>query len=104
MINFLRKNRKQFLTEDRFIKYLLYAIGEIALIVIGIMIALQLNNWYTENQNSRKETLALLDISSGLLFDLDDLRLNIIAITRRHEGANYLYPHSNLIFSHLFLY
>ncbi|WP_157473340.1 DUF6090 family protein [Eudoraea adriatica] len=44
MIKFFRKIRQKMLTENKFSKYLLYAIGEIVLVVIGILIALQLNN------------------------------------------------------------
>lgn len=43
MIKFFRKIRQKMLTENKFSKYLLYAIGEIILVVIGILIALQLN-------------------------------------------------------------
>ena len=45
MIKFFRKIRQQLLVENKFSKYLLYAIGEIILVVIGILIALQINNW-----------------------------------------------------------
>lgn len=45
MIKFFRRIRQQVLTENKFSKYLLYAIGEIVLVVIGILIALQINNW-----------------------------------------------------------
>ena len=45
MIKFFRKIRQRLLTENKFSKYLLYAIGEIILVVIGILIALQINNW-----------------------------------------------------------
>ena len=48
MIKFFRKIRQRLLSENRFSKYLMYAIGEILLVVIGILIALQINNW---NQN-----------------------------------------------------
>ena len=44
MIKFFRKIRQRLLTENKFSKYLLYAIGEIILVVIGILIALQINN------------------------------------------------------------
>ena len=50
MIKFFRKIRQQLLTENKFSKYLIYAIGEIILVVIGILIALQINNW-NEQQN-----------------------------------------------------
>ena len=45
MIKFFRKIRQRLLTENKFSKYLLYAIGEIILVVIGILIALQVNNY-----------------------------------------------------------
>ena len=45
MLKFFRKIRQQLLSENKFSKYLLYAIGEIILVVIGILIALQLNMW-----------------------------------------------------------
>ena len=44
MIKFFRKIRQRLLTENKFSKYLLYAIGEILLVVVGILIALQINN------------------------------------------------------------
>jgi sensor domain CHASE-containing protein len=49
MIKFFRKIRQKMLTENKFSKYLLYACGEILLVVIGILIALSINNW-NENQ------------------------------------------------------
>jgi len=42
------------LTENKFNKYLLYAIGEIVLVVIGILIALSINNWNEETKNNAK--------------------------------------------------
>lgn len=45
MIKFFRKIRQRLLTENKFSKYLIYAIGEIVLVVIGILLALSINNW-----------------------------------------------------------
>lgn len=53
MIKFFRKIRQKMLTENKFSKYLLYAIGEIFLVVIGIIIALQLNEW-SDNRKDKK--------------------------------------------------
>ncbi|MFT6336478.1 MAG: hypothetical protein ACI86M_003478 [Saprospiraceae bacterium] len=50
MIKFFRKIRKRLLAEDKFSKYLIYTIGEIVLVVIGILIALQINNWNQKRQ------------------------------------------------------
>ncbi len=45
MINFFRKIRQQLLGEGKNAKYFKYAIGEILLVMIGILLALQVNNW-----------------------------------------------------------
>ena len=57
MIKFFRKIRQKMLNENKFSKYLIYAIGEIILVVIGILIALSINNW-SENQklDEKRET------------------------------------------------
>ena len=51
MLKFFRAIRKKLIEEDNVRKYLLYAIGEILLVVIGILIALQVNNWNEGRQN-----------------------------------------------------
>jgi len=53
MIKFFRKIRQRLLTENKFSKYLLYAIGEIILVVIGILIALSINNWNEDKKNRK---------------------------------------------------
>lgn len=55
MIKFFRKIRQKLLSENKFSRYLLYAIGEILLVVIGILIALQVNNW-NEIKKAQAET------------------------------------------------
>jgi len=56
MINFFRKIRKQLADDNKPIKYFRYAIGEIVLVVIGILIALSINNW-----NENRKTIAKVD-------------------------------------------
>jgi hypothetical protein len=53
MIKLFRNIRKNLLTEGKITKYFKYAIGEIVLVVIGILIALSLNNWNTDNANKK---------------------------------------------------
>ena len=55
MISLLRKIRKGFLESGKVKSYLLYAIGEITLVVIGILIALQINNWNEEYKDRQLE-------------------------------------------------
>ncbi len=57
MIKFFRKIRQRLLAENRFSKYLIYAIGEIILVVIGILIALQINIWNEERKTRAEEDL-----------------------------------------------
>ena len=68
MIKFFRKIRQNLLSEGKAQKYLKYAIGEIVLVVIGILIALQINNWNEE----RKDHLKLLSIYSLIYNDIKD--------------------------------
>ena len=59
MIKFFRKIRHKLLSENRVSKYILYAIGEIVLVVVGILIALQINNW---NENKKIQNLIALNL------------------------------------------
>ena len=53
MIPFFRKIRKKMADDNRPLKYARYAIGEIVLVVIGILIALQINTWNEEKKNKK---------------------------------------------------
>jgi len=77
LIKFFRKIRQQLLIENKFSKYLIYAIGEIVLVVIGILIAVSINNWNELNKERRNEILILNEIRDNLLFDLVDFESNI---------------------------
>lgn len=77
-IRLFRQLLKRFLTEKRFSKYLLYAIGEIVLVVIGILIALFLNDLYTDSQNRQSELKYLKRFERDL--ELNLLEMNRLAI------------------------
>jgi len=79
MIKFFRRIRQRLLTENkpasqvgRFSKYLLYAIGEVFLVVIGILFALQVNTWNENKIKTKKEIIHLENILSSLQDDLDN--------------------------------
>jgi hypothetical protein len=78
MIKFFRHIRKKLLSENKFSKYFIYAIGEIFLVVIGILIALAINNNNEENKTKIKELNYLTGIKS-------DLQLNIIQLNNYIE-------------------
>jgi uncharacterized protein with PQ loop repeat len=69
MIKLFRKIRQNMIKENKASKYLLYAIGEIILVVIGILIALQLNNWNIERLNKIEEQSYLKAIKTDLTKD-----------------------------------
>ncbi len=66
MIKFFRKIRQNLIMENKTSKYFKYAIGEIVLVVIGILIALQLNNWNDVRKNKNYEQEILLLINQNL--------------------------------------
>ena len=84
MIKFFRQIRQNLIMENKSSKpalpagrYLKYAIGEIVLVVIGILIALSINNWNDDRINKKIEHKILEEISIGLNQDLSDIELNI---------------------------
>ncbi len=84
MIKFFRKIRQNLLSENKTGKYFKYAIGEIVLVVFGILIALQINNW-NENLKNKKEEISVLkellsDSKTNLLSLEEDIFLNQRAI------------------------
>jgi hypothetical protein len=64
MIKFFRKIRQNLLMENKTSKYFKYAIGEIVLVVIGILIALQINNWNEFRKERSKEQKILVELHS----------------------------------------
>jgi hypothetical protein len=66
MIKFFRNIRQGLLTENKFSKYLLYAIGEIVLVVIGILIALSINNWNENIKQSKRENKIIEEIKKNI--------------------------------------
>ena len=66
MINFFRKTRKQLADDNKPLKYIRYAIGEIVLVVIGILIALSINNWNEMRKEASVELKVLSEIQSNL--------------------------------------
>lgn len=61
------------LTENKFGKYLTYAIGEIVLVVIGILIALSINNWNEGKKNSKKEIYLLKQLQKEFKKDSSNI-------------------------------
>jgi hypothetical protein len=81
------------LTENKFSKYLLYAIGEIILVVIGILIALQINN-SNESQKLRNQEIHYLEnLKTDLKLNIAELDKYIAVRNSRIESANIVLEH-----------
>lgn len=77
MIHFFRTIRQNLLAQGRVARYLAYALGEIVLVVIGILIALQLNNQNQKSQVRQLEIKYLKEIATNLKSDSADIAFNI---------------------------
>ncbi|MCB0783913.1 MAG: hypothetical protein KDC02_06725, partial [Flavobacteriales bacterium] len=77
MPRFFHAFRKRLLRGNRLTRYLVYALGEIVLVVIGILIALEVNNRNSEAKMRRSETQYLNEIAKSLRSDLKDVHFNI---------------------------
>ncbi len=85
MIHFYRNIRQKLLLEKKSTKYLKYAIGEIVLVVIGILIALQINNW----NGLRKQKLLKVNYLERLSSDIkqDTVNINkIVAVINENQS------------------
>jgi len=85
MINFFRKIRKQLADDNKPLKYFRYAIGEIVLVVIGILIALSINNW---NEN-RKERQSVIKYYTNLKLDVETDLVNLDSIIKQRWDIVY---------------
>jgi hypothetical protein len=110
MIPFFRKIRKKMADDNRPIKYARYAIGEIVLVVIGILIALQINTWNEQRKTKIIETKTLKEIRANLEMDLVELNNDIavmdsvshageavIAYLKSHDEPSYSFKYDVLV-------
>jgi len=74
MIKFFRKLRYELMDQNKTGKYLTYAIGEIILVVIGILIALQINNWNSSNKSKREVEISITHIKKEIENNIKELK------------------------------
>ncbi|NQZ44629.1 MAG: hypothetical protein HRT65_09980 [Flavobacteriaceae bacterium] len=77
MIAFFRKIRTSLVSGNQLHKYLLYAIGEIVLVVIGILVALQINTWNNERIDTNREAQYLRNIERDLTRQLSAITVQM---------------------------
>ncbi len=96
MIKFFRHIRQSLIQKNQMGKYFKYAIGEILLVVIGILIALQINNWNEKRKTNLKEQFLLSSLRQELIHNLKELEyvidINHNNIERAGEFASVLSP------------
>jgi len=94
MIPIFRKIRKKMADDNRPLKYIRYAIGEILLVVIGILIALSINNWNENRKRQNEELILLADVKNNLEMTLTSFRSDTIynanTIVQYHKIENYI--------------
>ncbi len=90
MIKFFRKIRQNLLLEGKTGRYLKYAIGEIVLVVIGILIALSINNWNEYRKETNFEQKILRELKSDFVYNESELNSNIIKSSKLASNGDSL--------------
>ncbi|WP_396637524.1 DUF6090 family protein [Maribacter sp. R77961] len=90
MIKFFRRIRKSLLSENKFSKYLLYALGEIFLVMIGILLALQVNDWNEGRKGRILEQKILVQLKREYEANLAQLEEKIYMRNRAIEASHKL--------------
>ena len=93
MLGFLRRIRRSLIEEGQLRKYLVYAIGEILLVVIGILIALSINNNNQYKKDRILEIEILQEISDNIKADVADHRQNMAYLTQMVNSAEIILHH-----------
>jgi hypothetical protein len=90
MLRLFRSLRRNVLSGQRSVKYLLYALGEILLVVVGILIALQINNWNDGKKNRRTEYITLVELQKTTVANGAELTRCLNAIDQHIQSINVI--------------
>lgn len=82
MLTFFKKIRRSLLSENKFKKYFSYAMGEIILVVIGILIALQINNWNTKRTDQDNIKVFAVSLIKELEGDINEMDMRITQVNK----------------------
>ncbi|MEJ2584732.1 MAG: DUF6090 family protein [Robiginitalea sp.] len=83
MLRFLRSFRLRYLGGTQFGRYLLYALGEVLLVMVGILLALQVDNWNEERKEQREELELLEALKTDLVFTRNEMD-TIVGYNRKY--------------------
>ena len=88
MTPFFRRIRLKLANENKFLKYSRYAIGEIVLVVIGILIALQINNWNEEKKSESETKRLMVKVRKELFYN----------IKQANRALDYYFKRDSLVY------
>lgn len=103
MLHYLRQIRQKLIIQENARKYLIYALGEILLVVVGILIALQINNWNEQKKIFAEETRILTSLKKDLQQARTELGSQIDIEQNNVDAIRILLtdsPERELIFKH----
>ncbi len=92
MIKFFRHIRQRYISEGKTKKYLLYAIGEIILVVIGILIALQINNWNETKKAEKQLHTNIISIKEDIQEESLIINSTINTLNNQEKASLHLIP------------
>ena len=90
MLKFFRRIRQKLIDEGNLKRYLIYAVGEILLVVIGILIALQINNLNEQRKDKNKEGHFIKMILSDMDGSIEDLEHSVWGANRQIQGGKLI--------------
>ena len=90
MIKFFRNIRKKLADDNKPLKYMRYAVGEIVLVVIGILIALQINNWNEDQKEREIEVKVLKEIAENLEANILRLQSMMARCNEDNQSADII--------------
>lgn len=95
MIHFFRKIRKKLLDDNKPMKYLRYSIGEILLVMVGILLALQVNTWNEGRKTQSRIKLHYAELKEELKFDVERINQHILDLEEIDEVGMYVRGYLN---------
>lgn len=90
MLQILRSVRRALVKRGELARYALYAVGEVVLVVVGILIALQVNNWNESRQSERERERILENLRADLVQEMDEFRYFIGLLEERERNTEYV--------------
>lgn len=97
MINYFRKIRRKLLSKGNTSQYLKYALGEVVLVVVGILIALQINNWNQKRINIKNEQIYLLGLKEEFQISKFKLKELMSVNQKNYSGARKILAYTNSV-------